>query len=106
MSQTQQPPEPTYLRRGHRVQARNEALADLVFSFAADRDDAALLAGVRVRSPGEQMMLLAYLINMDFAGAAQNLARELGLDLVRGLLVLDAENGREFAAALGWVRGA
>lgn len=88
----------------HRVQQRNQYIADRVDLFFTSRDDVRLRRFGDKLSTGERVMLLVYLIANDFAGTAREFADEWGISLTTALSTLDRENGAEAALALGWVR--
>lgn len=99
-------PLPPYRGFRHQVQERNRQLATAVEIFFRTGDFDALEAFGSKKSPGEQVMVLAYLIANDFAGPARELAGMWQLHLVDALDGLDRGNGAELADALGWAKGA
>jgi hypothetical protein len=98
-------PLPPYRGFRHQVQPRNRELATMVEIFWRTGNFYSLVVAGAVKSPGEQVMVIGYLIANDFAGAARDLEQEWGISLVNGLARLDRENGAELAEALGWARG-
>ncbi len=90
--------EPIYRVR-HHPQPRNRHLVDAVDLFFATKDTEALKRFYQKLTIVQQILVCVYLIANDFASTA----RGLGELRISNLALLDRENGREVALALGWV---
>jgi len=83
-------------------QQRNHHLVTAINHYLDDRDEEALTKFFRVKSPGEQIMMIGYLVSADSPGMARELMRDSEISLVTALCTLDRENGSELARQLRW----
>jgi len=84
------------------AQRRNHPLVTAINQYLDNRDEMALVAFFRVKSPGEQIMMVGYLLSADLPGMARDLMLGTEISLVTALSILDRENGSELARKLQW----
>lgn len=87
----------------HRIQERNRHLADACKAFFKDRDLKRLARRCETKTAVDKIMVIGYLLAADMIGPAGDLADLWHLNRWTLLALLDTENGRELAAAMGWL---
>jgi len=83
-------------------QPRNHHLVTAINRYLDDRNEGALVAFFRDKSPGEQIMMVGYLLSADLPGMARDLMLGTEISLVTALSTLDRKNGSELARNLQW----